>query len=460
MATDWIQVAVNIPGVGDRAYVLSQHINGPIGFGVTLPPGIYSDPCLPSPVQQGPASLLPRQCMYFTADSWHTNMPMEGIYPQVGQFVRLESYDINNPTVSFGPEWVICQKVIEIIDEDTFNNDTNVECYNQNVAGTCSNQFGGPYPDPAGCRYNNSIINPLPGPTMPGGSGMPAVPFVIAYPQPYPAGPWTTTIVNTCAECWPSVPPPFNPNIIINCCDPTEIYQISSSVLSFILLLGVTGPIETFRAELNIGGTNTGYKCWHVEESTTPTGPFVTTIVFSLPHVTYIDCTDINTSIQLLGLPECCPPIASWNCLSPGNCQDPGTGLGQYSTLAACQTNCQLPPSWNCLGPGNCQDPGTGLGQYSTLAACNVACPPLSWNCLSPGNCQDPGNGTGMYPTLAACNTACPVPGSSWDCTNPGTSSNCHDPGTGLGQFTTLTACQNSCITPMPVSSGACGCNF
>lgn len=153
-------------------------------------------------------------------------------------------------------------------------------------------------------------------------------------------------------------------------------------------------------------------------------------------------------------------PTPSWDCVNPGNCQDPGDGTGFYSSLPDCNIGCPPPPSWNCLGPGNCQDPGTGNGTYSSLAACNVACPPLSWNCISPGNCVDPGNGTGTYSTLAACNTACPPYTPSWDCTNPGTSSNCHDPGTGLGQYSTLAACQNSCITPMPVSSGACGCNF
>jgi len=162
---------------------------------------------------------------------------------------------------------------------------------------------------------------------------------------------------------------------------------------------------------------------------------------------------------------SCTTPIPSWDCISPGNCQDPGTGLGQYQTLAACQVDCPFPPSWDCISPGNCQDPGTGQGQYSTLAACIIACPALSWNCIpcvpgTGGHCIDPGNGTGTYSSLNNCLDNCPSPPASWDCTNPGTSSNCHDPGCGQGQYNTLSACQNSCITPMPVSSGACGCNF
>ena len=33
-------------------------------------------------------------------------------------------------------------------------------------------------------------------------------------------------------------------------------------------------------------------------------------------------------------------PPASWDCLSPGNCEDPGTGLGAYLSLAECQDSC------------------------------------------------------------------------------------------------------------------------
>jgi thiol-disulfide isomerase/thioredoxin len=32
------------------------------------------------------------------------------------------------------------------------------------------------------------------------------------------------------------------------------------------------------------------------------------------------------------------------------------------------------PNSWNCISPGNCQDPGTGQGAYSTYNACAAAC--------------------------------------------------------------------------------------
>ena len=34
------------------------------------------------------------------------------------------------------------------------------------------------------------------------------------------------------------------------------------------------------------------------------------------------------------------PPAASWDCISPGNCQDPGTGNGQYSSYTQCMVAC------------------------------------------------------------------------------------------------------------------------
>ena len=65
----------------------------------------------------------------------------------------------------------------------------------------------------------------------------------------------------------------------------------------------------------------------------------------------------------------------SWDChTASGTCFDPGTGLGQYSTLNACQQSCvAVSPSWDCVN-NTCIDPGTGLGQYSTLNACQQVC--------------------------------------------------------------------------------------
>ena len=69
-------------------------------------------------------------------------------------------------------------------------------------------------------------------------------------------------------------------------------------------------------------------------------------------------------------------PAPSWDCPTnmPGGCYDPGTGNGQYSSLAACQAVCGTPsPSWDC-GATGCYDPGTGLGTYTSLSSCQSNC--------------------------------------------------------------------------------------
>ena len=125
--------------------------------------------------------------------------------------------------------------------------------------------------------------------------------------------------------------------------------------------------------------------------------------------VTYFDsvimnfCTSIYCDSILIGN----GPNASWDCGLMG-CFDPGTGNGQYSSLAACQAACTVTPSWDCnpnaLG---CYDPGTGLGQYTTLAACQAACSVTpSWNC-GPTGCYDPGTGMGTYTSFTSCQSAC-----------------------------------------------------
>ena len=63
----------------------------------------------------------------------------------------------------------------------------------------------------------------------------------------------------------------------------------------------------------------------------------------------------------------------SWDCNGQGNCYDPGTGNGQYSSLSQCQSNC-VAISWDCNSQGNCYDPGTGNGQYSSLSQCQSNC--------------------------------------------------------------------------------------
>jgi len=127
--------------------------------------------------------------------------------------------------------------------------------------------------------------------------------------------------------------------------------------------------------------------------------------------VTFFDSTIMNSCTSI-----CCDsilvgnaPPASWNCTPATGCYDPGTGNGQYTTLAACQSACTVTPSWDCnpniLG---CYDPGTGLGQYTSLSACQSACAvAATWDCDPVTGCYDPGTGLGQHSTLSACQSVC-----------------------------------------------------
>ncbi len=72
--------------------------------------------------------------------------------------------------------------------------------------------------------------------------------------------------------------------------------------------------------------------------------------------------------------------LESWDCTNPGNCQDPGNGSGQYTTLSDCQTACITPVSWNCDATVGCIDPADGSGLYTSFSDCQTACNNVSVN--------------------------------------------------------------------------------
>ena len=199
----------------------------------------------------------------------------------------------------------------------------------------------------------------------------------------------------------------------------------------------------------------------------------------------------------------------SWDC-NNGVCSDPGTGLGQYSSLSSCQSNCTLPGkaiyACSCAefqaNQGSCPSSSTWhtnkktvLGwPTSTQAAVgdqfkdysntkrivssvhtptqsgqdlflwlvgNAICvytPPLTYDCWGVNGCLQNWNGTGAYnggttaQNYAACDAACIAP--SWDCDG---NHNCSDPGDGSGQYSSLSSCQSACqITYDCDGNGGC----
>jgi PKD repeat protein len=148
------------------------------------------------------------------------------------------------------------------------------------------------------------------------------------------------------------------------------------------------GPTTVFTDLSTIqSGWSTNYSVswlWDFGDNSTPSyqqNPIHTYsngIYYPCLTVTFFDSTIMNscTSIYCDSLLIGNAPPTSWDCNPVTGCYDPGTGNGQYATLAACQNACTVTPSWDCapntlLG---CSDPGTGLGQYTTLSACQIAC--------------------------------------------------------------------------------------
>ena len=92
--------------------------------------------------------------------------------------------------------------------------------------------------------------------------------------------------------------------------------------------------------------------------------------IFTWP-TSWTTCSSIYCDSILIG--NSIP--ASWDCNPTTGCYDPGTGLGQYSSFASCDTMCGTPtPSWDCDPVSGCYDPNNGLGQYTTLASCQSIC--------------------------------------------------------------------------------------
>jgi hypothetical protein len=125
--------------------------------------------------------------------------------------------------------------------------------------------------------------------------------------------------------------------------------------------------------------------CTHMVYNYNPNGTYYDTLTTCISYtltdtVGYVDTLMCCFSQYWDGSSWVVPggaPTPSWDCPTnmPGGCYDPGTGNGQYATLAACQAVCGTPtPSWDCDPVSGCYDPNNGFGQYTTLASCQSIC--------------------------------------------------------------------------------------
>lgn len=341
MAITWNQIKINIPGVGDRAYVFAQY---------TMSGGV----CIPNQANVG------RQCQYMAYLTWNPGEPFEGLFPNVGEYI---SSSVNN-------QYIQCFKVLEIIDEATFITGTCTSCYNNGWGGDCSD-LSLPYSvpgDPNGCSYDNSIVN---------GLDLASFGSVSTF---------VTYIQTDCQNCTQNLPPVFEPNMVVNCCDPTETYIITpgppyfSTVLDDITgtsvgQLGVTNFSQAFIADLYIGGAHTSDRCWHLKEDHPPFGPMAFTATFS--SVAFPDCNTLDQTINNI----CCgppPPPMEWCCMTgvagpagPSTCSQVTAGscvVGNANVFAGpfvTQADCINHP---CGSPCPPTDPNSPFNSPNPLA--------------------------------------------------------------------------------------------
>ena len=128
---------------------------------------------------------------------------------------------------------------------------------------------------------------------------------------------------------------------------------------------------------------------------TPPTGPYGCGVP-SLNSGQCYNCVNFSTQYQLSNCPhssmtDCqadpnCSgqPSESWDCDGQGNCSDPGTGNGQYTSLNDCNSNC-VAPAYRCH---DCDTPCTpnqvagGHCPYNDSASCHDNCEETNkWRC-------------------------------------------------------------------------------
>ena len=185
------------------------------------------------------------------------------------------------------------------------------------------------------------------------------------------------------------------------------------------------------------------------------------------------NCTPTVPYLTSKDADKCCSDVikGSW-CITKQDNKGylPGTGYCHGDQGFACKWGTAPPPptgtGFNCVSNA-CTTPSTGVGKYSTKAACQSACgaaPPViptgaSYNCVSNVCTSIAGTG-GTYSTKAACQSACstappPPTGTGFNCV----SNACNTPSTGVGTYSTKAACQSACGANPP-TPGNIPCSF
>jgi len=144
-------------------------------------------------------------------------------------------------------------------------------------------------------------------------------------------------------------------------------------------------------------------------------------------------------------------PVIRYACnTSTWQCYQSSTG--PYTSLSACQADCQyVPPpqiryacntnTWQCYQSSS--------GSYTSLSACQADCqyipPPVTRYACNTSSWQCYQSSSGQYTSLSACQTDCVQPVVRYACNT--STWQCYQSST--GPYTSLSACQNDCVQPV-----------
>jgi len=300
MAVAWDNIKTILPNGSEVAYIFQTNQLGTTTCGPN-----QSNIVLQCTYLGGVASNTPTQP---DGNSWGPGLPLEGLFPNVGEYVSINVSDNIN-----GTQYALCYKCLEIIDKNTFLTGTCTSCYDDGYGGNCSDVFitVPPYPgDPNGCRYDDSI--------NPQGIG-------IGFFSGLLAGNYSTIsyISPDCSDCttYTIGPPTSTPlNFLQNCCDPSEQYQFSPNTVIYSQLVNTLGAVapNAFRADLYIGGAQTGMKCWSVGTHLNPQlVPFAYGITMDPANLWQTCLLLQNYMHNDPNYPDCCgAPPTEWCCLT------------------------------------------------------------------------------------------------------------------------------------------------
>lgn len=159
-------------------------------------------------------------------------------------------------------------------------------------------------------------------------------------------------------------------------------------ILGGILLFGLINPTFVSASIIVTGPTTTTTHplCHNLSCTTTTTRP----PCHNLPCTTTTtrpSCTTTTTKPPCTTTTTCCPSYIKYTCNANYQCVE--SSNGEYTSLSACQNNCQAPIRYSC-NPSTYQCYQTSSGTYASYNDCVNACqqiiPPLYVSCYASPN--------------------------------------------------------------------------